>query len=209
MNIPFHPNTGDGTHCFQAVLMMALAKLMPDREFSYEDLDLISRKKPGMWTWPTAAMLWMTGEGLEPGLIEEFDYRAFVDRGGDYLIERYGEEVGRAQMAMSDIETECEIAREFVDVAPIEYRIPTVDDIKKKIDDDCVVIVNLNSAALQELEGYSAHFVVICEVDEKNITLHDPGLPARPDLKVSTDVFERAWGYPTLRDRNLLFIRRS
>ncbi|MBT3181858.1 MAG: hypothetical protein HN337_05030 [Deltaproteobacteria bacterium] len=206
MKIPFYPNTGDGTHCFQAALKMALGMLIPEKEFSYEYLDEISNKKPGKWTWPTSAMLWMMDQGLEIGLIEEFDYRAFVDRGGEYLLERYGEEVGRAQIENSDVEEERTIAKEFVDKAPIEYRIPQLDDIEALLKSQHIVIINLNSAALHGHEGYAGHFIVICDIVGDRIILHDPGMPPMPNFEVSQEIFERAWGYPTVNDRNLLSI---
>ena len=82
--IPFFPNTGDGTHCFQAALMMALKHFEPARAFTYDALDRISQKLPGKWTWPTSAMLWLMGEGYKLKLIEEFDYHAFAARGVDF-----------------------------------------------------------------------------------------------------------------------------
>ena len=206
MRIPFFPNTGDGTHCFQAALKMALAALAPDRSFSYEELDRISGKLPGKWTWPTAALLWLMDAGFEVGLIEEFDYGAFAEEGGDYLIGRFGEEVGRAQIANSDIERERALARRFAAVAPLEMRVPDAKDIRDKLRPDSVVILNLNSAVLEGGEGYAGHFVVICEIGDTWVRLHDPGLPPRPNLRASLERFERSWGYPHPRDKNLLAI---
>lgn len=209
MDIPFFPNTGDGTHCFQAALRMALGALMPHRPFTEEELDRISQKLPGKWTWPTAAMLWMIEQGLHVQLIEEFDYRAFADEGENYLLERFGKEVGRAQIANSDIERERGIARRFVAVAPLEYRVPTLDDVCGLLARGAVVIVNINAAALFGRPGYSGHFVVICEVGEETVTLHDPGLPPAPCTCVPVSTFERAWAYPTASDKNLMAISRS
>ena len=208
MKIPFYPNTGDGTHCFQAAMRMALAALVPEREFSYEELDRISQKLPGRWTWPTAAMNWMIEGGLEIKLIEDFDYGDFAARGGDYLIERYGEEVGRAQMEHSDVEFERGISREFAAHAPVERRPAEIRDIKAEIDRGAVVIVNLNAAPLYGREGYSGHFVVVLDVADDRVRLHDPGMPPAPDREVTLDRFISAWGYPTERDRNLMSISR-
>jgi hypothetical protein len=208
MNIPFFPNIGDGTHCFQAAMKIALAALIPEREFSYEELDRISIKLPGRWTWPTAAMLWMIEKGLEIKLIEEFDYATFAERGGDYLIERYGDEVGRSQIENSDVEFERDISRRFSKIAPIELRSPDLEDVRKEMERNAAVIVNLNASVLHGQEGYSGHFVVICEVSDKNIRLHDPGLPPKPNLIVPHHRFIRAWAYPTEHDKNLLSITR-
>jgi hypothetical protein len=206
MHIPFFPNTGDGTHCFQAALRMALAVVIPGRAFSMEELDLISQKQPGMWTWPTAAMFWLLKEGVSLKLIEEFDYTAFAERGEAYLVERFGEEVARAQAEHSDIDREREIARRFAAMAPIEQRVPGINDLCKQVERGAVVIVNLNAAELSGQEGYSGHFVVICEVREKSVVLHDPGLPPRPHLEVPWTAFLAAWSWPSDRERNLLAI---
>lgn len=208
MKIPFFPNTGDGTHCFQAAMKMALAVHLPEREFSYEELDGISEKLPGKWTWPTAAMLWMIEHGLSLRLIEEFDYRAFVLRGESYLIERFGKEVGEAQIANSDIDRERDVARRFAEIAPLEYRIPDLADVQAELRRGSVVILNVNAAALHGVRGYSGHFIVVCDVDEQTVTLHDPGLPPSPSLRVPRGQFECGWAYPVARDKNMLSISR-
>lgn len=209
MKIQFFPNTGDGTHCFQAALMMVLGVVMPHRKFTYMELDKISDKLKGKWTWPTSAMLWMLQEGLKIDLIEEFDYQSFIDSGEKYLEERYGKEIAKAQSLNSNIDRERETARNFIALSPLEYRVPTIADIKNKIKANAVVIVNLNAALLHEQDGYSGHFVVVCDVMGETVNLHDPGLPPFPNLIVPLERFERAWGYPSKRDKNLLAVSRA
>jgi hypothetical protein len=207
MNIPFYPNTGDGTHCFQAALKMTLAYFSPDREFTYEELDEISQKVPGKWTWPTAAMLWLMQNGYELRLVEEFDYAEFAKRGSDYLIDKSGHEVAEVQAENSDIDREREIAKNFVQYAPLERRIPDLKDIKRYLEENWVVMCNVNSALLQDRHGYSGHFVVIIDVKDDEVVIHDPGLPPLPNLAVEKEVFEKAWAYPAESDKNLLAIR--
>ncbi len=189
--------------------MMALAHLMPERKFTYDELDAISAKQEGKWTWPTAAMLWMLENDLEVSLIEDFDYAAFVERGEDYIIERYGSEVGQAQAENSDIERELNYSRRFMKIAPLDFRVPTLADIRSELAKGSVVIVNINSAQLNDSEGYSAHFVVVTDIDDTRVRLHDPGLPPHPDMEVPIKNFEVAWAYPTDRDKNLLSIARG
>ena len=209
MKIPFFPNTGDGTHCFQASLMMAFGVVMPDKKFTYDELDQISAKQPGKWTWPTAAMLWMLENGLEVKLIEDFDYKEFVERGEDYIVERYGREVGEAQAKNSDIERELDFSRRFMKIAPLETRIPTLDDIQSELNRGAVVIVNLNSAILNDKNGYAGHFVVVTDINDEVIRIHDPGLPPHSDMEVPVKKFLDAWAYPGERDKNILSIARS
>lgn len=208
MQIPFHPNTGDGTHCFQAVLKMALATFEPDKDYSYEQLDRISQKVEGKWTWPTAAMVWLMERGYEVRLVEEFDYKEFADRGMDYLIDKCGQEVAEAQADNSLIEEERKTAAAFVERAPVDFRVPSLEDLKQLVEDGWVVICNINAALLHEQSGYTGHFVVITDVDDKEVTLHDPGLPPSPALSVELATFEHAWGYPSTTDKNVLAIRK-
>jgi hypothetical protein len=177
MKIPFYPNTGDGTHCFQAALRMVLGYFEPEREFTYEELDRISQKLPGKWTWPTAAMLWLMEHRYELRLVEEFDYAAFAERGADYLMEKCGQEVAQVQIENSDIGREQEIAAKFVQYAPLEHRIPELADVERFIADNWVVICNVNSSLLHNQSGYSGHFVIVVDVTADEVVIHDPGLP--------------------------------
>lgn len=188
--------------------MMALAYFNPQKKFTYDELDEISGKLPGKWTWPTKAMIWLIHQGFEVGLIEEFDYEEFVNNGEKYLNDRFGEEVGRAQAANSDVPREQEIAKEFIKLAPLKYSIPSLKDVEKLLKQNAVVIVNVNSAALYEIAGYSGHFIVICDVKKDAVVIHDPGIPPRPYVQVPIDCFMKAWGYPTKRDRNLMYIKK-
>lgn len=207
--IPFYPNSEDGTHCWQAAMKMVLTFFEPEREYSYDELDRISHKQPGKWTWPTASMLWFLEQGFELRLIEEFDYRAFAARGGDYLLERCGEEVGRAQIEKSDLASELAFAAEFATKAKLEVRIPDFSDIERLMREGYVIICNINASALHRLSGYSGHFVVICELAGDQVVLHDPGLPPRPAVRVRRADFDRAWSYPSSQDRNLLALRKK
>lgn len=207
MKVPFFPNTGDGTHCWQAVLKMALAVFEPNHPYSYEELDRISAKIPGKWTWPTAAMIWLMEKGYTLELMEEFDYHALAERGESYIMEKCGEEVGAAQIAMSEIKQEVVFAKRFAEMAPLTKILPTFGDLIRFLEEGYVVICNINAASLYGQMGYSGHFVVVCDITKRDVFLHDPGLPPRESLRVPRQVFSKAWAYPTEREKNLLAIR--
>ncbi len=75
--------------------------------------------------------------------------------------------------------------------------------------DDYLIICNINANQLYSQAGYSGHFVVVVEVGADDIIIHDPGLPPAPSLKVPKAIFEKAWGYPTENEKNILAIRKS
>jgi len=209
MKVPFFSNTPDGTHCFQAALAIAFKYFDPEKSFTMEDLDVISAKIPGKWTWPTAAMLWMLDNGYEIRLIEDFDYTLFAEKGRDYIIDKCGKEVGEAQIKNSIVDREQDYARRFAKHNLVERRLPVFEDIKKLLSEGYLVICNINSAALNNQKGYSGHFVVVYKCGEKKLTMHDPGLPPRPSLEVPLELFERAWAYPSENEKNLLAVRKN
>jgi len=205
--VPFFANTTDGTHCFQASLAMALAYFKPETTFTFEELDKISNKAPGKWTWPTAAMLWMLDNGFELRLIEDFDYDDFAKRGADYIIDRCGKDVAEAQIKHSIIERELEYAKKFAKLNMVERRLPDFDDISKLLNQGFLVMCNVNAPALYKQPGYSGHFILIHGCKKDYVVIHDTGLPPRPSYKVLKLDFYNAWAYPTDNERNLLAVR--
>jgi len=202
--IPFYSNTPDNTHCFQASLKMILKYYWPNEEYGWEELDRITAKKESLWTWPMAGLIWLKEKGLEVIDIEPFDYNKFIELGGQYLIDEYGEEVGNAQIRNSDIGQEIKIAKKFIETIEIKRSIPEQADIKRFLEKDYIVAANVNADAMDEKIGYSGHFVVIFGFDEKNFILHDPGLPATENRKVPFEIFEKAWAYPNEKAKNIM-----
>ena len=209
MKIPFHSNTGDGTHCWQAALMMALSYFEPEHGFSYKELDEITGKLEGMWTWPTLGMIWLHERGYQLKVYSEFDYSAFAHDPEEYLNERCGEEVAQGQLAYSDVHVEKERAKMFAGLAIHKNKPATFAQLQKLLAEGYVLLCNVNSAALHWQPGYSAHFVVICDITAENVILHDPGLPPKENFKVSHASFMKAWAYPDEREQNVLAIKKA
>ncbi len=209
MKVPFFSNTNDGTHCFQAALGSVIKYFEPEKKITMDELDVISAKVPGKWTWPTAAMLWMLENGYELILIEDFDYNLFAEKGEEYILEKCGKEVGEAQIKNSVIAREKKLARQFAKFDLVEQRLPSFEDIKRLLDDGYLIICNVNASALNNQKGYSGHFVVVYECQENQLTIHDPGLPPKPSIRVSFEDFEKAWAYPSVNEKNILAIRKK
>ncbi|MGH7775102.1 MAG: C39 family peptidase [Candidatus Binatia bacterium] len=205
--VPFYSNTSDDTHCFQAALRMVMKFFWPAREFSWDELDKITAKVQGLWTWPMAGMLWLKEQGMEVKNIEVADYQEFIRRGGEYLIEEYGEEFGRAQIEHCDIEQERNLAREFVKKIDTVRATPIIEEVKQLLNEGYLVVCNVNSRTLDNREGYSGHFVVVKGYDDTHLLLHDPGLPPLENRKVDVWTFERAWAYPSQKAKNIMAFR--
>lgn len=207
-NIPFFSNTSDNTHCFQACLKMILKYYFPKEEYSWEELDKISAKVEGLWTWPMAGLVWLNDKGLEIKNIEIFDYDSFISNGRNYLIEEFGKEVGEAQIKNSNIEQEINISKEFLKKIKTEKRIPDVEDLIELIKNDYAIICNVNAIMLNNKEGYSGHFVLIKGIDDRNFIINDPGgAPGYENRLVDFELFHKAWAYPNERAKGIMAFR--
>ncbi len=195
-SVPFYSNTPEGTHCFQAAIKMVLKYFLPNEEYSFEELNVKTAKVKGLWTWLMAGLLWLKKKGFEIKKIGMFDYEKFIKEGEKYLIDFYGKEVGEAQIAHSKISQEIGYSKDFIKEIQIEKRIPEKKDIIKFLDDEYLVICVVNSRILNNLPGYSGHFVLVKGYENDSLIFHDPGLPGQENRKTSFDLFEKSWAYP-------------
>ncbi len=202
--VPFFSNTPDDTHCFQAALKMVLKYFLPEKEFTFDELDKLTAKKEGLWTWATQGILNLHQMGFDIIDIDGFEIEKFIKNGNKYLITKYGEEVGKAQIENSDIDQEREIFKKYLPLKIHKTALPTLTLIKDLINKGYLVVCNVNAYALDKEENYAGHFVVISDYDAKGFLLHDPGLPPYPNRKVSYKNFTRAWEYPIKEAKNLI-----
>ncbi len=209
IKVPFYPNDETEMHCFQASMQMILGYFMPEREFTIDELVKISGSVPGMSTWPSRMLIELDKMGFDVVMIEGFDGHNFIARGADYLRDAFGGATAEWQIANGDIPKE---QRDYVELfetkADIQTRIPTMDDVKRYIDDGYLVACNINSRKLKGLGGYVGHRVVILGVGGSDIELHNPGPPPLPNQKVSHADFEAAWASPNDDAKEMIAIRR-
>ncbi len=202
-SIPFYSNTPDDTHCYQAALKMVLKHFKPKEEFSWQELEKLTAKVEGLWTWPTQGLINLNNMGFEIVDIDDFNIEKFIEDGENYLTKKYGKEVGKAQILHSNIRQEQDIYKDYLKLNLHDQRIPSTKDIKKLIHEGYLIVCNVNAETLNSKSGYAGHFVVIFGYDEIFFHLHDPGLPPLQDRKVSYRDFNKAWGYPDESSKNL------
>jgi hypothetical protein len=206
--LTFYPNTPDDTHCFQAALKMVLKYFYPREDYSFEDLDKITAKVEGLWTWPTAGILWLKNKGMKVKVIEIFDFKKFVKKGGQYIIDEFGATVGQEQIDHSDIAQEQVLAMNYIKKVSIEKRIPTISELRTLLENGYLPICNVNSEKLNRKEGYTGHFVIVKGYDEHGFVIHDPGLPPLKNRKVTNNEFDQAWAYPDEKAKNIIAIKK-
>lgn len=206
--VPFYANTPDDTHCLQASLKMVLKYFLPDKDYSWKQLEKMTAKAPGKATWPQKMLLSLNDMGFETVMIEAFDGKAFIKDGGKYLQRTFGKQTADWQIANSDIAGEQKLYSQLLNTdAKIENRIPVLGDIKKYLKAGYLVICVVNSKRLNHKRGYAGHFVVVLAIGSSNIIIHDPGLPATENRVEPIDNFEAAWANPNDHAKSLIAIK--
>jgi hypothetical protein len=206
-SVPFFGNTEDGIHCFEANIRMVAKYFWPERDYSWEEIDKITTKTPGLWTWPQAGWLWLESQGIEMTFIEDYDYAEFAKLGNEYLIKHYGEDVAQIQIENSNIPQEQKVSQKFIEKISVEQRIPTIQDITEFLQQNYLVMCNVNSMALNGKPGFMGHFVLIKGIEGDQFILHDPGLPPLENRRVDFATFEKGWASPDQKAKNLAAVR--
>jgi len=113
------------------------------------------------------------------------------------MIEHNGEEAGAWAFEHTNVPAEINRIKRLVAANITEQRIPTLDDIKKYIDQGYLVRVGINCRKLDNEEGFVGHAVVITGYDNSHLIFHDPGSEPVPNRKATYDEFEAAWADPS------------
>lgn len=205
--VPFYSNTSDNIHCLQASLKMIYEYFIPENIISFKKWDEITAHKSGFWTWTMSGLIWFQENGFEVVNIELFDYHKFSEYGERYLLDFFGEEVGKMQIKYSKINQEVQISKDFVKKLKLEIRLPTLYEIRLLLRNGYIVLCSINSNILDGCSGYVAHAIVIKGCTDSTLILHDPGLPPRPNLEVRDEEFYKAWAYPNDKALNISAIR--
>ncbi len=160
------------------------------------DMDEWSRLtgyEEGMGTWGNAGLVWFKEHGYDVKQYDTFDYSEFIKRPKEYMIELHGEEAGTWGYEHTNVPAEIERMKKIVELNINERREPSMEDLKRFLDEGYLVRVTINSGRLNNHEDYEGHAIVVTDYTETHIQFHDPGLPAIPNRRVSIEEFELAW----------------
>ncbi len=206
--VPFFSNSPDDSHCFQAALKMVLKYFLPEKDFTWKELEQVTAKGDGLWTWPLAGMVWLSKNGFDVLDLEVFDYSRFMTEGESYLLEFYGREAGHEQIQHSDLEKERRLASELLKSNLLKQQLPTIDTMRTLLNSGSLLICLINSKKLNNANGYVGHFVVIKGYERDTLLMHDPGLPPLENRRVSIAIFKSAWAYPDKNAQNVIAIKK-
>lgn len=193
-DVPFISNTPEDKQCLQASYAMIRQYFEPDLDIGWDDWAELTGYLPGKGAWSMAGLMWFKDNGYEVVHIATYDYADFALRGPAYLREALDPEVAEWGIIFTDFDLEQPRASRFVNSGIWIKRQPTVEDIHQYLQKGYLIKCAVNLNALLGKPGYLNHAVVVKGITDSEVILHDPGLPARPNVRVSMPVFKRAWG---------------
>lgn len=207
--VPFYANVRDNMHCFQASMRMILKYFLPDQEFSWEELESLSAKLEGKSTWPQQMLINLAEMNFDVTMVEGFDGPAFIKDGAAYLRRAFGTETAEWQIANSDIPQEQAIYARMLEhpAVHVENRIPQVEELQTYLQKGYLINCVVNSRRLNRATGYMGHSIIIYNIENDVILLHDPGPPAQQARQVSLTDFETAWADPNETAKNFIAIK--
>ncbi len=192
--VPFYANTEDNTHCVQACFKSVLRFFIPNRDFSFDELDQLSKKSEGKGTWWFPMYLELKKMGFDIKEISNFDYEKYYKEGEKYLKEIYTKEQGRWYLEKSNLLDVKKYIPEFLVLVKSVVRKANNNDFERLLSSRYLIISDVNYYAIRGKVGYGSHSVVVFGFDDEYFYLHDPGLPPRENLKVSKKLFQRGGG---------------
>jgi hypothetical protein len=177
------------------------------QKLSWEELDKITGREAGKISWQSQAILYLLDQGFEVIYIKDFDYTCFIELKEKYILERFGNILGNILIQCSNIADEIASASKLIQRLPLFCRPAQLEDIKYLLAHEYLIICVVNWCRLNGHIGYEGHYILIYDISETHIYIHDPGPPTYISYALTITEFERAWAAPTPRDRNLIAIK--
>lgn len=207
--VPFFANTADDTHCVQAAFKMMLKYFLPERDFSFAELDRMSRRTAGKGTWWPPMLLALQALGLEARCIEGFDYEMFYKEGKDYVRQVYPLETAKYYLERSNLMDIRPMIPEFLEKIRPEARPASFSDLDELLTAGWLVGLELNAKVLNDSarSEYVGHMVVVFDKQNDYYSLHDPGLKPHRNRQVSRQKLADSWFWSGAENAALVAVK--
>ena len=191
LNIPFYRNNGDGNQCMQ-VGMQSVLKYFLGKDFSLEELDELTGRKPNLWTWTVQIVSVLFDLGLDVKYYSKINFEEFLE-GEPYIRKQYGKDADMI-LKYSDIHTLIKYVKKLKNYNIFAEKKLLLDEIEANIKQGHILLVVIDNNKIKHRnELYQGHLVVLTGFDENYIYYHDSG-PDKPEKnkKVPKKIFEKA-----------------
>ena len=190
IDMPFFENH-DGNQCMQVTMKIVLKHFL-DKDFSLEELDKLTGRKKGFWTWTSQIVPVLYDLGLEVKYYSKTDLEPFLE--GETFIRRHFGKDAEKILKYADLPVVMNSIRKSLKYRLFEKKVLSINDIESHIQDRHVPLVLIDhNKIIGKNDFYQGHFVVVTGFDEENIYYHESG-PTSPQAnrKVKKGIFSEA-----------------
>lgn len=145
--------------------------------------------------WSIQALINISNLGIKIISYDSIDYEKYYQQGEKYIKDyltkdEYDWYINNAEPL------KLELIPDFNSKVSYLQKSATLKDIDHLLKNNLLVMVGLNSRALNNKPGFVSHGVVVLDKDGDNYIIHDPGLPPKPYRKVNEKLLYEAMGGP-------------
>ena len=187
----------DDSHSYQACLLMVFQYVLGLVGRTLDDLDQLLGVEPGHHPCPAAALPSLQEDGWEAAYYTNFPWEKYSAAPKEQLEAIYGKE-GAKLMEVYPVPAVCQkqLTAAHKTKSVIKPGLVDMAVLRQLHHDGWQLIVGLNIKALKGEKGFALRYVVVTGLNDKAVTLHDPGPGGKAQHKVGHDLFLKAWRYP-------------
>ncbi|MDX9970375.1 MAG: hypothetical protein RBS56_00505 [Candidatus Gracilibacteria bacterium] len=192
LNIPFFLNDNDGNQCMQ-VTMKTVLKYFLDKDFTLEELDKLTGRKNGLWTWTTQAITVLDDLGLNIKYYSKTDLAPFLE-GEPFIHQHFGKDAEKI-LKYSDLPVVIASIKKSLEYNFFENRVLPFEEIEAHISRGHIPIMGIDHNKIIGKNGeFQGHIIIVTGFDEQFVYYHDSG-PNNPEQnkKISKSTFLEAW----------------
>lgn len=163
---------------------------------SLAKLDDLTYRHGQQWTWTPAAMVAMQKLGFDVKIISSIggmDFQKFSQAGIKYLHQLWTKEAVVLESQHTDLSRQSRLASEMLKTCTVIYRPATITDIKQYVAQGWYVVPIVNGRTLNGRPGFTSHWVLVTAASQAGVTIHNPGLPPKPNSTISWPKFSTAF----------------
>ncbi len=192
LSVPFYENKGDGKQCMQVTIKSVLKHFI-NKDFSLEELDKLTGRKKGFWTWTSQVVTVLHDLDLKVKFYSKGDLEPFL-QGKPFIQKHFGKDAEKI-LKFTDLPVVIESIKKLHKYNIFEKRKLPFDEIESHIEQGHIPLMLIDHNKIVEKEGlYQGHFIVVTGFDNQNIFYHESG-PKKPEAnkKVLKSTFIEAW----------------
>jgi len=175
------------------VAMQSALKHFLDKEVSLEELDRLTGRETGLWTWTSRIIPVLHDFGLKVKFYSKLDLEPFL-QGEPFIRKQYGKDADKI-LKFSNLPVVMRAIKRVLRQGLFEKRKLPFAEIESHIEQGRLPLMLIDHNKLVGKEGlYQGHFVIVTGFDSQSIFYHEPG-PKNPEAnkKVPKPVFIEAW----------------